>query len=144
MLVAYTEQSGPALCFFVSWSWVCAATWRASSFSFYGCRVFSCLKVLNSLNQPPLMGTEVVFHAFLQTRLQGTTLSLRHFAYMGVYLSADFPAVGSAFVTLMSFSKLPSTINVCDCCCPTLAKVGCYPKPFWSLPIGENGVLVYF
>ena len=39
------------------------------------------------------MGTEVVFRPFLQTRLQGTTLSLRRFAYMGVYLSADFPAM---------------------------------------------------
>ena len=43
-----------------------------------------------------LMGMEVVFHAFfffLQTRLRGTTLCLHHFAYMGVYLSADFLAV---------------------------------------------------
>lgn len=129
---------------FVSWSGVCATVWRAPSFSFYGCRVFSCLNVLNSLNQPLLMGMEVVFHAFFTNKAAGNNFVPTSFCVYGGVSVSWLPCCASVFVTLMSFAKLPSTINGCDCCCPSLAKVGCYPKAFWSLPIGGKWCLSIF
>lgn len=142
--IYWTAWTCPLL--FVSWTWVCATMWRASSFSFYGCRVFSCLNVLNSLNQPPLMGMEVVFHAFFffTNKAAGNNFVPTSFCVYGGVSVSWLPCNRSAFVTLMSFARLPSTINGCDCCCPSLAKVGCDPKAFWSLPIGGKWCLSIF